>query len=443
MSEPRRAARRVTAWVLAAILASCHGGLAWASSARQAPADTVVLVSVDGMRWDDPARAGARNLARMAREGASAGGLEPCFPASTFPAHATLATGVFPDKHGILNNEFLDRVRGVYRMEDDPSWLLAEPIWVTAERQGLPAAIYHWVFSHGPWHGMRPTRSFPFSRDVSDARKVDRLVSWLGERGPDRPRLILSYLHGVDAAGHREGPGSPAVIEGVRRIDRLLGRLLAAAERCGRRVSILVVSDHGMASVRQALGTERLVRGGARRVRALSTGATCNVYCPDAGACAAAASAARAIPGLEIFTLDGLPGNLRYRMPSRTGDLVLIAPAGSYFAARPEEDGGLRGMHGYRPDMIEMRGIFYAWGAGLRGGAHVPLLGSVDVEPLVCRLLGIDPPPEIDGRVPADLLTGTAPSPAPPRFRSPPPVPRPSPPGPRTGFPPGRGNARP
>jgi len=374
----------------------------------------VVLVSVDGMRWDYPARAGAVTLERMARQGISAGGLVPCFPASTFPAHATLATGVFPDRHGILNNEFLDRERGEYRRDDDPSWLLAEPLWVTAERRGVRTAVFHWVLSYGAWRGVAAARSVPFSGETGDAEKIARIIAWLGDRGSDRPRLILSYLHGVDGIGHREGPGSVEVLRAVRRTDRLLGRLLRAVQARGGGAALIVVSDHGMAAVSRVLRPDRLLRGRARGVRVLSTGATANLYCPDAGACAAALAALTRVPGLTLFRQEDLPPTLRYRLPSRTGDLVAIAPEGSYFGAgeRSAREPP-RGMHGYRPEEPAMRGIFYAWGSGLKAGARRDLLPAVDVAPLVCRLLGIRPPPGIDGHAPADLIAEVIPSPAP------------------------------
>jgi predicted AlkP superfamily pyrophosphatase or phosphodiesterase len=368
------------------------------------PADAVVLVSIDGLRWDDPAKAGAVHLERLARRGAMAEILLPPFPSTTFPAHASLATGVYPDRHGILNNEFLDRRRGAYRMADDAGWLLAEPLWVTAERQGRPAAIYHWVCSYAPWQGTAASIREPFDPRVADSDKIDRLIDWLHRTDAGRPRLLMAYLKGPDAAGHRDGPGTPAVLERVRQADRLIGRLMLAVEGAGRRAALVVVSDHGMAPVSRVHRLDRLLRGKAGSVRHFSSGATSNLYCPDAAACDAAADALAAIAGVEVLRLEGLPADLRYRLPSRTGDLVAIAPRGSYFAdgdsGRPEA----RGMHGYRPEVREMGGIARAWGAGVRAGARVETLRAVDIAPLVCRLLGIEPPPGIDGQVPEAFL---------------------------------------
>jgi len=380
---------------------------AWAcaeAGTASGPADTVVVLSIDGLRWDYPARAGAATFARLASEGASCRALLPPFPSSTFPAHASLATGVFPDRHGIVNNEFLDRRRGPYRRDDDASWLLAEPIWVTAERQGVRTAVFHWVFSYTPWQGVAATRRVPFSAETTDREKIERITRWLSLQGDDRPRLILSYLHGPDAAGHADGPESGAVLERVRQTDHLLGRLLRALERAPRS-ALIVVSDHGMAGVSRVLRTRDLLgQGESRRVRAISTGAVCNVYCPDLRACGAAESALKGVPGMTVYRMESLPEGLRYRQPERTGDLVAIAPAGTYFADGHGKAKPARGMHGYPPEQSEMQGIFYAWGAGVRRGALRSQLRAVDVAPIVCRLLGMTCPEDIDGRVPEDLL---------------------------------------
>ena len=377
------------------------------------PAETVVLLSIDGMRWDYPARARAPALASMAAQGASAGSLVPPFPSSTFPSHATLATGVYPDRHGIVNNEFFDRVRGDFRRDDDPAWLLAEPLWVTAERQGVRTAIAHWVFSYAPWRGIAATHRMPFSAETRDSEKIDRILDWLSLSGRDRPRLILAYLHGPDAVGHSEGPDAPAVLDRVLRTDRLVARLLKALDGVPRS-ALVVVSDHGMAVVSRTLRTRGILGvGEARRARAVSTGAVSNIYCPDARACSAAEAALRRIEGLSLFQLDRLPEGLRYGVPSRTGDLVAIAPMGAYFVDGTKETPPARGMHGYRPELREMQGIFFARGAGVKAGARRDSLRAVDVAPFICRLLGIAPAPDIDGVAPENLLAGTHPVPPP------------------------------
>src|SRR3989442_316415 len=254
----------MAAVLLAVALLVASGTAVGLTRAQRGGADTVVVIAIDGMRWDYAARAGAPALARMSSEGVSCGSLVPPFPSSTFPAHASLATGVYPDRHGIVNNEFIDRQRGLYRRDDEASWLLAEPIWVTAERQGVRTAVYHWVFSYTPWRGVAATLRMPFSRETTDREKVDRIVEWLSLRDARRPRLILSYLHGPDSAGHLEWPEAPAVMERVRQTDYLMGRLLRALAGVPGS-TLVIVSDHGMAPASRVVRTAEFLRDGSPR----------------------------------------------------------------------------------------------------------------------------------------------------------------------------------
>ena len=391
----------------------------------------MVLVSFDGMRWDAPARADAPNLRRLARAGAEAArGLVPPFPASTFPAHATLVTGAYPDRHGIVNNEFLDRERGLFKKDDDASWLLREPLWATAERQGVRAAVYHWVCAGASWRGVAPSIRVAFDPGPPDSEAVDRVIDWLGAGGPGRPRLILAYLHGPDAAGHREGALSRAVLDEVARCDRLVGRLLQALDRLGRPVALLLVSDHGMSDVTTPIDLRRLLAGAVPGASAIGIGGASNIYCPRPAACGAAESILSRVPGLTVYRRDDLPPDLHYRLAARSGDLVAVAPRGSYFADRePRRGPRPRGMHGYRPEEPEMRGIFYAWGAGIRQGSRPETVRMIDIDPLICRLLGIEPPAGMDGRVPEELLVMPAGQSA-AKGRTGPPRPPPAPVGP-------------
>jgi predicted AlkP superfamily pyrophosphatase or phosphodiesterase len=391
---------------IAAVAAAAEPAVAIVSAAEPAPAppaSTVVLISIDGLRHDHPGLAGAPNLRRMTREGASAARLLASFPASTFPAHATLATGVHADRHGIVNNEFFDRERGRFERADDAAWLLSEPIWAAAERAGVRTGVFHWVFSYTPWNGVAATRRVPFERGTRDRDKADTVRGWILERGDDRPRLILTYWHGPDAAGHEHGPTAPETIDRVRATDAFLGRILAAArERPG--TAVIVVSDHGMAPVDRVLRFDRILAGPGARALAIATGATANLYCPDEAACESAAAALRAIPGVTVHTPASLPPAWRYMAPGRTGDLVAVAPRGAYFAEGPGTRPPARGMHGYAPDDPDMAGVFIGWGSGFRRGARRDALRAVDVAPTICRLLAFRCPEGLDGAAPVDML---------------------------------------
>jgi arylsulfatase A-like enzyme len=63
---------------------------------------------MDGFRWDYADKAATPNLDGIAREGVKARAMIPSFPTKTFPNHYTMATGLYPDHHGIVLNSFYD-----------------------------------------------------------------------------------------------------------------------------------------------------------------------------------------------------------------------------------------------------------------------------------------------------------------------------------------------
>ena len=82
------------------------------NTAEQQAKHYVILVSLDGFRYDYPAKYGAPHLQRMAVDGASAPeGMLPSYPSLTFPNHLTLVTGLYPEHHGIVANSFYDAAR--------------------------------------------------------------------------------------------------------------------------------------------------------------------------------------------------------------------------------------------------------------------------------------------------------------------------------------------
>ena len=134
------------------------------NSAAQQSKHYVVLVSLDGFRYDYAAKYGAKNLLAMAQRGASApDGMIPSYPSVTFPNHYTLATGLYPEHHGIVANNFYDAARKqTYRLGDpatvtDGSWYGGTPIWVLAEQQRMRAACFFWPGSEAEIQGTRPS----------------------------------------------------------------------------------------------------------------------------------------------------------------------------------------------------------------------------------------------------------------------------------------------
>jgi predicted AlkP superfamily pyrophosphatase or phosphodiesterase len=371
----------------------------------------VIVLSLDGVRHDYPDLRDYPALTRMAREGVRAKSLEPVFPSSTFPNHVSLATGAHPDRHGIVENEFYDRVREEeYSYESDASWLEAEPLWVTAERQGVRAAAFFWVGSETDWNGKRATyRITPFDRAIDETAKVDQILAWLDLPDRERPQLIMTWWRGTDRMGHRKGPEHADIADALALQDVSLARLLAQLDERGAwpHTTVIVVSDHGMTLADQPVDIESPIETAGIAARIVALGNTAHFFLDDPSQLERAEKILKAVPNAQIYRRDDVPQELRYRHASRTGDLVAIAEAPHFFrkggAVGSVEDSGRevlgwhRGGHGYSPDLPDMSGILFAMGRGIDPNRELGRARTIDVAPTVAVLLGIDAPRQAEG----------------------------------------------
>ena len=153
----------------------------------------LVLVSFDGFRHDYLARYDTPSFDHVADTGGGADALIPVYPSLTFPSHYSIATGLYPEHHGIVGNRFFDPVRNEayhYRNSatvQDGTWYWGEPIWVTAETQGMVAAAMLFVGTEAAVGGVRPTFWTPYEARGSYRERVDQVVAWLSLPVHTRP----------------------------------------------------------------------------------------------------------------------------------------------------------------------------------------------------------------------------------------------------------------
>ena len=370
----------------------------------------VVVLSWDGVRHDYPERAHFPGLGRMRTEGVRARRLTPVYPSKTFPGHVSIATGTYPDVHGIVDNHFFDRDRGEFRYGDAADWMMAEPLWSAAERQGVRAATYFWVGSASDWRGAGVSyRVAPFDAGRSEKEKVTRILSWLGLPEEERPRLIMSYWAGADKEGHRYGPDSDRIVKQLREQDEQLLRLLAGIDELGlwSRLSLLLVSDHGMTETGRWLDVRGVLAEAGIGARVFG-GALAQIFLDDPGELTDALRALSAVQPASAYGRARVPASWRVLHPGRAGD-VLMTTEPPYSFTRPRGLGGKAapllarmgwslGGHGYFPHLPDMGGIFMALGRGVPVGGTLPAVHQVDIAPTVARLLLIDPPEHSEGQ---------------------------------------------
>jgi predicted AlkP superfamily pyrophosphatase or phosphodiesterase len=374
--------------------------------AEQLAKHYVVLVSIDGFRYDYAKLYGATHLDAVAREGATApDGMLPAYPSVTFPNHYTLVTGLYPEHHGIVAMSFYDPQRKERYAFNDPktvtdgSWYRGVPLWSLAEKQGMRAACFFWPGSEAEIAGARPSYYLKYDEKVPDEERVDQVVDWLKLPAAKRPHFVTLYFSEVDHAGHEYGPDAPETRAAVRHVDSMIGTLRAHLAKLHLPIDLVVVSDHGMA-------TEQ---GGwidlDQYVDFTGVETAGSLMYPDSEQEAAKLYAKLRIVSnkFKVYRRDRMPAELDYTGEPRIGDPVVV-PTGPYSirvhgpADSARDHPPNKGVHGYDPGSVpEMRAIFYAEGPDIRKGTKLKSFENVNVYPFLAEILGLNAPPAIDG----------------------------------------------
>lgn len=370
-------------------------------------ASYVVMVSFDGMRHDFIDRVETPAFDRVAGTGVRAAGLIPTYPSKTFPNHYSIATGLYPSSHGLVDNTFYDpALDALYRISDraavrNSRWYFGEPIWVTAESQGVRTASYFWVGTEARVAGVQPSYFKYYDESVPYAARVDTVLNWLSLPGLRRPRLVMLYFDEPDGTAHRMGPDHPDIDAVVRELDRHLGRLLDGIEALAiaDQVTVVLVSDHGMARVPRDSVIHLEDHADLDGVRATHNGTQTLLYFGgDTARVEAVFRALDGVPHATVYHRADTPDRWHYDHSRRIGELVVAADPGWVIQPRSRSPWSGGGMHGWDPSYRAMHGIFLATGPGLRRELRIPAFENIHVYPFVAHLLGLEPAP-VDGRL--------------------------------------------
>jgi predicted AlkP superfamily pyrophosphatase or phosphodiesterase len=276
-----------------------------ASESRKA--ERVVLIVWDGMRPDFVSEQNTPALWKLASDGVTFARHHSNFPTSTNVNGVAMATGVYPNRSGIVANcEYrpeIDPSKPIYTQksivmqkgdEQSGGKFIAVPTMAeTLQRAGFRTAI---AGSKGVarFHDRRNQREndtaqksvtlsagetipasalesivaaqgpFPPEGKTSDAATNDwttkAMISQLWQE--DVPKFSLLWLSEPDFSQHHTAPGAPEALAALKSADDNLASVLAAlAERKLRdSTDVLVVSDHGFSTVSQSIDVPDLLR---------------------------------------------------------------------------------------------------------------------------------------------------------------------------------------
>ncbi|MEO6174559.1 MAG: ectonucleotide pyrophosphatase/phosphodiesterase [Flavobacterium circumlabens] len=361
----------------------------------------VVLVSMDGFRWDYGKQFNLPNLKQIAKEGVHAKSMKPSYPSKTFPNHYSIVTGLYPDHHGIINNVFYDaQLNESFSLssnaKNDSRFYGGNPIWNVAEQQGVKTASFFWPGSNTDQK--RPGIYKKYDDKVSYESRMDTVIKWLQLPEKQRPHLITLYFDQPDHTGHDFGPLSAENKKVIIQMDSIMGQLSSKLDQLpiGKQINLIIVSDHGMADISNAkkvaildyLKPEWL---GYKAVINPIMSLQAKPGCQDS-----IAAALKKVPHIKFWRAGKLPKRLHYGTNTRVHDFVIEAEKG-YSLVNDKDQKIKGGTHGYDNKNKDMQAIFYAKGPAFKVNKEVRSFQNVSVYPLIAHILGLKID-EVDGK---------------------------------------------
>jgi ectonucleotide pyrophosphatase/phosphodiesterase family member 5 len=370
-----------------------------------------ILISFDGFRWDYPSRGLTPNLDFIKENGVHALSLKPCFPSKTFPNHYSIVTGLYPENHGIIANDFTNmNTLQKYSLWDstaknDAKWYQGDAIWEAAKRQGVITASYFWPGSELNVDYRTPNYSKRFVYTTPYDERIQGALEWLQLPFDKRPHLIMLYFDATDTSGHNYGPNSKEVNQSIAQEDSLIGKLFVGLKKLNLldSTNIIILSDHGMTELSSArvINIDKLLSG--FQYNTSDKGTMKFIYPGEAEKNEVYNTLKKSEQNFKVYWKKDIPDHLHYQSNPLVAEIVVITDLGySIFNGKEIEKYSKHfplGNHGYDPSYLDMHGIFYAMGPDFKKGFTTGTINNVDIYPLLAKLLCIFPNNNIDGKL--------------------------------------------
>ena len=370
---------------------------------------TLLLISLDGFRWDFASKANTPYLDWLAKTGVTVPYVRSVFPTVTFAGHYSIVTGLYPESHGVISNTMYDPVlkaRFGACHTDSRWWNGAEPIWVTNQRHKGRSGVLYWPGYNIKIKGMHPKyREYspaPYidqlnktGRVMSFEKRVEKIIGWLTD--PKPPNFVAVYFEEPDKTCHHEGWSD--LPEAIERVDKTVGLVVERLKQhqLFDKVNIIITADHGMAntSCNKVIDLDKYVNpdnfdfwdSWFNMMLAPKAGKTEEVY-----------NSLKKVPHLHVYHKKEVPGDLHCRHNRRISPLVVIPSEGWLVSSkkgrlikRPANGHWTELAHGLSCKCKSMSAAFIAHGPAFKVDFEGRPFESVSLYPLMCKILGIHP----------------------------------------------------
>ncbi|WKD85879.1 Alkaline phosphatase PhoV [Polaribacter huanghezhanensis] len=373
----------------------------------------LILISLDGFRWDYVDRFKPLYLSSFIANGVKAASIIPSFPSKTFPNHYTIATGMYPDKNGIVGNSFYSSDKkevysiGNRKLVQEGRFYKGTPIWIAANNAQMVTASYFFVGTEANIQGIKPTYYKDYDGGVKNETRVNQAIDWLQLPAEKRPHLITMYFSDMDDAGHDNGPNNDEKLkQKLFALDVNLGSLFDKVKKTGLPVNIIIVSDHGMAEVKASnyISVDQLKDD--TRYLTVDNGAIVYIYPKDdSDEETIYQDLKKKENHFKVYKTADTPG-FEYTPTNKDWGTIQVVPDVGYYFARDKKIAAISkypdkvfGVHGYLPSFKDMHGIFYANGPAFKKGYEIPSVKNIHVYPLMSKILSLEVPATVDGRL--------------------------------------------
>ena len=370
-----------------------------------------ILISFDAFRWDYSNRNLTPNIESLIETGVKAHTFKPVFPSKTFPNHISIITGLYPEHHGIIFNDFYNIFTSAhFRLSDsvevrDSRWYKGEAFWETARHQGIITASYFWPGSDVNSEYRRPNYYYHYMHNTSYAQRVKGVIDWLQLPYNKRPHFITLYFELADDIGHKYGPDSPQINTAIATLDSTIGNLITSLSDIQMRdsVNIILVSDHGMTNISadRIVNIEEMLKG--YKVKYSNSGPIMMIQPKQNKLEEIYSILKRNEKHYKVYKKENIPNYYHFSQNPFIYKILLVADLGWSIITNKElkwyEPGSTGGNHGYDNNTLDMQGTFIASGPQFKKNYKTGTIRCIDVYPLLCRIFNVVPSGNIDGHL--------------------------------------------
>jgi predicted AlkP superfamily pyrophosphatase or phosphodiesterase len=429
--------------------------------------DHLIVISFDCLSaLDFPILQTLSNFQTIIQNGAVVPDVETIYPSVTYPCHATIVTGNFPNRHGVINNTLLQPGR----LSPDWNWFRASikgtTLYDEVKKANMSTAALLWpitgkakidynmpeIFANRPWQNQilvslrsgspryqwNLNKRFGHIRSGLNQPELDDFVleSTIHTIKTKKPNLLLVHFTDLDTQRHYHGFSSAEAIAALRRHNERLGRIIQALQEGGiyENSTIVVLGDHSALDENRGLNPNVLLRR-HNLIKVNNSGKIINwkayckscdgsayIYLKDNNDGTTFDSVSRLVNSLledpksgieKVLTGEqaaevGADGNCAFMLEAHRGYYFLEDFEGEYVKTITEADVTADkkytvACHGYSPEKENYSTIFLAAGKGIKP-VNFPSIRLVDEGPTLARLLGVSLG-NTDGRVIEEILT--------------------------------------